>query len=810
MGRNKFIIALLTITTIFATSSFAQKIDADMLAKAKMLGISESEIKQQMSKYQGVGEGEVSSTVNRDNQYELREYETDEKNSLNGRIGRSEMGGEFDEYGSFGTYEERMEYLMNQSLEANAPKKLEIYGHDMFKNDKITYEPNLNIPTPENYVLSIGDEVIINIWGDSESIIKETISPEGLIYIPNLGPIHINGMTAPKARAYVERELSKINESIGTTSQITLSIGQIRSIKVNITGEVDTPGAYTVPSLATLFHVLHISGGTTEIGDLRKIEVFRDSKRVAVMDVYDFIMNGDISNNIILRDGDVVVVPPYSAKVSITGEIKRPMCYLMKDGESVNSLIKYAGSFAEDAYKNRVKVFRKGGEYNEVITVESDDFNKIFINNGDSVVVERAKDEFLNRLQIDGAVWYPGDFQLNEKTNTLSKLIQYAGGLRGNAFAKSAIIERRNSDYTKSFINFNPTDVVSGKNDITLQNYDEILIPTLDSLQEEFTIIVLGEVNTPDTIEYRYGMRIEDAIILAGGLKESASLSVIDVSRRLRDNRSTNYTEDKAELFSFNINEDLSLTTQTKGFSLTPYDIVVVRKSPNYKEQTTITITGEVVMPGNYTIEQEQTYLSDVLQMTKGATPFAYIKGANLVRWRDDSGMDLSLNKLQESMSGKDSMSINMDEIRSYPVAINLEEALLDPRGDSDILLQKGDVINIPKLINIVNTNGALYYPNASTYVGHRLKRYIQSSGGYTKEARKRPFVVYKNGTVKATKVIFFIKKYPRIEPGCLIVVPMKSHVDKASLAEIIGIASTTASMAASMGTLGLSISNSK
>ena len=785
MGKNKFKIVLFAILSIFITTSFAQQIDPDILAKAKMMGFSEDQIKSEMSKYKSESITEVSSEKISDNQYSLR----DKPNQA--------------EYDS--TIVEDLKSIYRLPIIKETP--LSIYGQNMFKNSEVSYEPNLNIPTPIDYILSIGDEIIINVWGDSESTVKETISPEGLIYISNLGPVYINGMTVSQAKEYIEKQLSKIDESIGSTSQITLSVGQIRSIKVNITGEVSYPGVYTVPSLASLFHILHISGGTTDIGDLRHIEVFRNSKKVADMDIYDFILNGNISNNIILKDGDVVVVPTYKIKAKIAGAIKRSMFYLMKDSETVSTLIQYAGGFSDLAYQSRVKIFRKGGEYNEVILVEQADFNKMVLRNGDSVLIENAKDEFENLIQIEGAIWYPGDFQLNDNLNTLSKLIEYAGGLKGSAFSQSAIIERRNSDYSESIINFNPTDIVSGKSDIELRNYDKVIIPEVGALQEPFTINVLGEVNSPNVIKFRNGMRIEDAIILSGGLKESASLSIIDVSRRINDNKLTEYTDQKSELFSFNINEDLSLTPETKDFILKPYDMVVIRRSPGYKVQSTIVIQGEVVVPGSYTIERENTYLSDVIKMAKGTTPLSHTKGASLMRMFNDKNMTLGVDKLQRTVStSEDSLKISANGFKLLPVAINLDAALKDPHGKSDILLKQGDVITIPKFENIVRTIGAVYSENSITYQGGKLKKYIESSGGYIKQARKRPFVLYQNGTIKATKRIFFIKKYPKIEPGCVVIVPQKPARAKMSLFETLGVASSVTSLASSLATLGLNI----
>ena len=804
MKISKIIIISLSLM-IASTSLFAQNISQDMLQKAKLLGISEQQIKQEFSKHTKSSSNSSKLMVNSSDSESIGLRVSDTLNVTDISLQNLAMQELTSTELAVKELVARGQLILMKK-QIDSLSQYDIYGQDLFSNSKITYEPNLNIPTPIDYVLSIGDEVIIDVWGDSQFSVKESISPEGIIHIPSLGPINISGMTMASAKQYIQSKLANANQSIGITSQVMLSIGQIRSIKVNVTGEVVTPGAYTVPSLATLFHALHMSGGTTDIGDLRNIEVFRKSKKVASADIYNFIMNGDISGNIILKDGDVIVVSPYKSKAYISGEIKRPMYYLMKDNESIGSIIEFAGSFKDNAYKSRVKVFRKGAEYNEIITVEKANFDKVIISNGDSIVVERAKDEFDNIINIEGAVWYPGDFQLDDKTNSLSKLIKYAGGLKGSAFAKSALIERRNSDYTKSIINFNPTDIVTGKSDIELLNYDRIVIPTVLSLQEKFTVSILGEVNTPDTISFREGMRIEDAIILAGGLKESASLSVISVSRRLNNNKSIEYTDRMSDVFLFAINQDLSLTDSTKNFTLKPFDIVIVRRSPQYKNQSTIIISGEVIIPGSYTIIDESTYLSDIVKIAKGTTPNAYIKGASMVRLSPDGHIAKSVKKLNQASTAADSLSISNEEISSFSVAINLEKALLAPRGKDDILLQKGDVITIPKFTNIVNTVGAVYYPNATIFKGHKLKQYIRESGGFTKQSRKRPYVIYKNGTVKSTRSIFFVRSYPKIEPGCLIVVPSKEAKEKMSFAEIIGIATSATSLATSVGTLGLSL----
>ncbi|MFI3259411.1 MAG: SLBB domain-containing protein [Rikenellaceae bacterium] len=794
MKNLKFIVlSLATVAFIGATT--AQSISPEMLQQAAAMGYSEADVRAQMGA-QGGGSTTTTAPRNADGQ----------------------------------TLRTAPQTIVVEEEIIPAPQPIEVdtkeqtFGESFFRNSNVSFEPSINIPTPKDYTLTSGDEVVITIWGDTELLYKETISPDGVINVPNYGPVNLSGMTVEQAQKSLESRLSKAYNSLGKSSQLMLSVGQIRSIKVNVSGEVINPGAYTVPSLANLFHIMHLSGGVTKIGDLRNIELYRDSKLVTSLDLYDYILNGNAAGNTILQDGDVVVVKPYSVRVAVDGEVKRPMRYQMKGAESVEDLINFVGGFNEDAYTLEVKIYRNNGENREIIMVNSADFASTNLSDGDSVLISKANNEYKNIISIDGAVWRGGDFQFDEQVNTLSTLIEKAGGLMGNAFASRGIIRRRNDDYTYSTINFVTLDAANGTADVALQNYDEVYIPKVEDLREDFTVSIAGEVNAPKTIGYQDSMKIEDLIILAGGLKESASLATLDVTRRIKNPMTMEYSEDIAETFNFQINEDLTLNASSSDFVLKPFDVVVVRRSPQYKEQSTIFIMGEVLFPGTYSLSKDNTYLSDVIEMAQGTTPNAYIKGTSLTRraaktdrdTRDVNNSDLftvedissqALNQLKSSTAGRDTLDVTTESIRSYLVGVDMQKALKDPKGEEDILLQEGDIVLIPKRVNIVNIIGSVNYPNATTYSTKKLKHYIGEGGGYNKLAIRKPFVIYPNGKVAATKsVCLFFKKRPKVDPGCIVVVPAKANRERASMAETISAVSSMASVASSISTLGVAL----
>ncbi len=696
------------------------------------------------------------------------------------------------------------------------------FGEDLFRNGKLSFEPNINIPTPKEYRLTAGDEVIITIWGDSELLYKEAISPDGVVNIPNYGPINLSGVRVEDAQKMLYRRLSKVYKSLGTTSQLMLSVGQIGSIRVNISGEVVNPGTYTIPSIANMLHLLHLASGTTDIGDMRNIELYRGSKCVATLDLYDYILGGNCEGNTLLQDGDIVVVHPYQIRVAARGEVRRPMYYQLKRGESAADLVAFAGGFNDRAYCEEVKLYRNNGTNREILVIGGDSLSSTPLIDGDRLLIDPANNEYRNIVSIRGALWREGDFQFDDDTATLKALIDRAGGLQGDAFASRGVITRRNEDYTTSMINFTTADVASGKSDITLRNHDKVYIPSIEDLRENQYITVAGEVNAPATIPYHEGMRIEDAIVLTGGLKRSASLARIDVTRRIDNSHSTQYSDTIAESFDFSINEDLTLNETTRRFTLRPFDVVVIRRSPQYTEQPKIYIMGEVLFPGRYTLTQENTYLSDVIAIAHGTTPNAYLKGTSLTRrthtasasrsvnnsdyYTAGSVSSMALENIRESTGRRDTLSVSSSDIRTFSVGIDMQSALRHPRGAEDILLQDDDIILIPKYKNIVNIVGAVYYPNATLFTSHRLKHYINASGGYNKVAIRRPFVIYPNGMVASTRRSCFRRRV-NIEAGCVVVVPSKENRDGATLAQTISAVSGLASVASSISTLGVAIS---
>lgn len=699
----------------------------------------------------------------------------------------------------------QLEMLKIRKEEARKERLLSVFGQNMFKNDSISFEPTLYIPTPTNYMLSAGDEIFITVWGDSELLVRETISPDGTINIQGLGLVMLNGLTINDATKKIEQELSRINSSIGETSKVTVSVGKIRSIKVHLTGEVSNPGTYTLPSLATVLHVLYTSAGTNEIGDMRNIDVFRDSKCVASFDLYKFMAEGDFSGNIVLQDNDVIVVRPYVSKVYAAGAVKRNMYYQLKEGESVAKLLDFAGGFSDNGYKSAVRIYRKSEEYKEVHEVNSDNFSNFALIDGDSLVVDLGKNEFSNIITISGAVWRAGDYPLNESTRTLSSLIEKVGGLKGDAFSTAALITRRNEDYTNSSIKFNPLDIVMGKSDIELQNYDKVYIPNINSLQERRIVVTQGELNKPDTLEYTDNMRIEDAIILSGGLTDAASLSFIDVARISKDQVQTDYTADRAKVYTFKINKDLTLSENSENFILEPSDIIIVRRSPHYKEPVAFMVNGEVLTPGVHVISNEKTYLSDVVRLANGLTPEAYLKGARLLRAYNEDDLDVTekVKSLTSTMSPAETLDVDQVAKNSYSVAIDLEAALKNPRGAKDIQIKKGDIVTIPKMVNTVNVVGAVYFPNATAFISDKIKDYVDASGGYSRVARKKPFVIYPNGSVKSSK-----GKKPTVEPGCIIVVPVKGEGSKMSTAEVMSLVTGATSLSTALASMGVILAN--
>ena len=689
-----------------------------------------------------------------------------------------------------------------------------VFGREIFSNKNLSFEPNLNVPTPKGYVLSAGDELLINVWGDSELNLKLKVSPEGTILIPNLGPVSVSGLTIETAENRIRQELGRIMSTLsgdtdGANTFVSVSLSQIRSIKVNIVGEVVAPGTYTLPSLATLFNALYAAGGVNEIGSLRGIKVYRNSKEVAKLDVYDYLLNGKYNTNIRLEENDMVIVSPYDQLAVVQGKVKRNRIFEMKKGETLSQLLNMAGGFTGDAYKKDVRVKRKAGSRYQIATVTEDKYPTFAMIDGDSLLVDSVIPFYENRLTVTGAVWRPGEYELNGTVHTVRQLVDQAAGLKGDEFAGRAQITRLNPDFTTTVIAVDIRGILSGTSpDIELKPEDQLNIPSLFDLREPYTIKVSGAVNYVDTVlPYRNNLTVEDAIMMAGGLKESAATVNVEVARRIKDTKTYENTNRTAEVFNFALNDNLGLIS-TDGkksdtvFTLEPFDEVYVRFSPGYQEQQVVKVNGEITFAGDYVLAEKNSRLSDIIAKAGGITPDAYVKGASLKRQLTEDEMRRleTLLQLSANKQSRDSVALSLENIKDYSVGIDLEKALANPGSAHDVVLRDGDELYIPQFQSTVKISGAVTYPNSVTYTeGMSVKSCLSQAGGYNDIARKYPIVIYMNGKVATTRKRFiFFKHYPKVEPGSEIVVPAKTQQDrKTSLAEILSITSSTTSMAA-------------
>lgn len=768
----------------------AAQIPQDLIDKAKAAGMTEEQIRQEITKRMGQSGTEQMSQRASDATVSDRAIAIPE-----------------------GKEETTLEEQRRRNLPGNDLKET-VFGREIFSNKNLSFEPDLNIPTPRNYILSAGDELLINVWGDSELNMKLKVSPEGTILIPNLGPVSVSGLTIETAENRIRQELGRIMSTLSGTTDgantfVSVSLSQIRSIKVNIVGEVIAPGTYTLPSFATLFNALYAAGGVNEIGSLRGIKVYRNSKEVANLDVYDYLLNGKYGTNIRLEENDMIIIPPYDQLAVVRGKVKRNRIFEMKKGETLQQLLNMTGGFTGDAYTKDVRVKRKAGSRYQIATVTEDKYPTFTMMDADSLLVDSVIPFYENRLTITGAVWRPGEYELGTTVRTVKDLVKQAAGLKGDEFAGRAQITRLNPDFTTTVVAVDIRGILNGTSpDIELKAEDKLEIPSLFDLREPYTIKVSGAVNYKDTVlPYRHSLTIEDAIIMAGGLQESAATVNVEVARRIKNPKAEQNSSHRAEVFNFTLNDNLGLipadgTTTGTIFTLEPFDEVYVRFSPGYQEQQVVRINGEITFSGDYVLAEKNSRLSNIIRKAGGVTPDAYVKGASLKRKltedemrRLETLMDLSTNK-----QSRDSVALSLDNIKDYSVGIDLEKALANPGSSHDVVLRDGDILYIPQLQSTVKINGAVTYPNSVTYTkGMSVGDCLSQAGGYNDIARKYPIVIYMNGKVATTKKrLIFFKHYPKVEPGCEIVVPTKTQRDrKTGLAEILSIASSTTSMAA-------------
>ena len=668
-----------------------------------------------------------------------------------------------------------------------------IFGHDIFNRGALSFEPSMNLATPQNYVLGPGDQVIVDIYGASQKTLQLTVSPEGDITVPGYGPISVMGMSVAAAQ-------SKIRSTLGSrysSSNIKISVGQTRTILINVMGEVKTPGTYHLSAFSTVFHALYMAGGIKDLGTLRNIKVFRGGRLVTVVDIYEYILNGRLAGNIPLQEGDVIQVGTYDCLVGITGKVKRPMFYEMRKNESVATLVKYAGGFTGDAYKNSVRLTRQVGERYAVFNVGEFDMNSFQVDDGDAVVVDGMLNRYENMVEIKGAVFRAGQYQLGNEVSSVRTLIKAAEGVTEDAFTNRAVLHRLKADRSLEVIPVDVKGILAGTSpDIPLQNEDVLFIGTTTDLRLERTFTIHGEVISPGTYQYADNTSIEDLIIQAGGLTDAASTARVDVSRRMMDPKATSVTKQLTKTFTFKL-KDGFVVDGTPGFILEPYDEVYVRRSPGYYSQRNITVTGEVVFDGNQALTSKTMRLTEAIKAAGGVTQEAYVKGARLERRLNDderARRSFLLKQLSAQTESSDSVALNqLDLGDTYTVGIYLDKALENPGSEYDVVLREGDRIIVPEYNGTVKVSGNVMYPNTVVYSpGKNYKYYINQAGGFGNRAKKsKTWVIYQNGTMAK------VGHGAKIEPGCEIVVPTKQKSDPLKTQQWISIAQSVFSMAA-------------
>lgn len=690
-------------------------------------------------------------------------------------------------------------------------RKKKVFGRDIFNNKDLTFEPNMNIATPQNYILGPGDAVYIDIYGASQKTIESTVSPDGEVTIEGFGPVQVSGLTVAQANARLRSTLGARYSS----SKIKLTVGQTRSIMINVMGEVKNPGTYTLPAFATVFHALYMAGGTNDIGTMRNIKVYRNNRLVSVVDIYDYILNGKLTGNVRLADNDVISVGPYDCLVNITGKVKRPMYYEMKRNESVGTLLKYAGGFTGDAYKKSVRIVRKTGREYSVYNVDEFDMSAFHLADEDSVSVDSILPRFSNMVEVKGAVFRPGMYQVGGDINSVKTLIEHADGLREEAFTARAVMHRMKKDRTLEVVPVDVEGILDGTvPDIPIQNNDVLFIPTKQEMMEEQTITIHGEVQYPGIYRYADNETLEDFVLQAGGLKQTASTVKVDVSRRIVNPKALTTDSVIARTYTFAL-KDGFVIDGTPGFKLMPFDEVYVRKSPGYYKQQNVVVEGEVMFSGTYTLSKKNQRLSDLIKSAGGVNDRGYIAGARLERKVNESErarmeavlkkakeeaeqMEIEAAKENKKIDLKDSEKIKKYEIPEfYSVGIELDKALANPGCDADIVLREGDKIIVPQYNGTVKINGAVMYPNTVGFQkGKKAKYYINQAGGFSEKAKKsQTYIVYMNGTIAK------VSQNAKPKPGCEIVVPEK-EINKMTIAEKMTIGTSVASIATMIATL--------
>ena len=796
--------------------------DAQIVTKLMQNGVDIAQIRRIKEKYQSSNGknsviGEANFERSRMNNGKTREEARTKKSDLTlpegMDIGQVNMFGGMSGIGSItsnSTYNEIMmaQYMDDFEVDSMSmlramleeQRKKVIFGHDFFNNEEMSFEPNMNMATPKDYRLGPGDAVFIEVYGASQRTIEGTVSPDGEITIEGFGPIQVSGLTVSQAN-------SKLRSTLGSryqNSRINLTVGQTRTIMVHVMGEVNYPGTYTLSAFASVFHALYMAGGISDIGTLRNIKVYRHNKLVTTVDIYDYMLNGKLSGNIKLADNDVISVGTYDCLVDIQGKVKRPMFYEMKKNESLYTLLKYAGGFKGDAFTKYVKVFRKEGNEYTIYNVEEFDMNSFNLSDEDSVFVDKVIPRYSNMIELRGAVFRPGKYQVGSNVNSVKTLLEAAGGLREEAFTSHAILHRQKPDHSLEVIPVNVDEIMNGiAADVIMKPNDVLFIPTRTDMIKKHIVIIRGEVLKPGSYLYADNMTIEDLVLQAGGLKDEASTVKVDVVRRIIDPEAVTPDSIIAHNFSFELNNNLAIS-DNPTFYLKPYDKVYIRRSPGTVEPITISVAGEVAFEGNYALSHRQTRLTDVIKVAGGLNERAYAKGARLERQmtpeerlRMEAAIT-ALAKQSEVFSDTASARKALDTATSYYVGLELEKALANPGGEDDILLRNGDRIIVPQYTETVKVNGEVMYPNTVGYVkGKGVRYYIDQAGGFGQRAKKsHTIVIYMNGKVAK------VGHNAKVMPGCEIVVPSKPKKDPAAITQWLSIGTSMATIATMVATL--------
>ena len=681
-----------------------------------------------------------------------------------------------------------------------------VFGRNVFRSRALTFEPNENQATPENYRLGPGDEVIIDIWGENERSLREEISPEGNIMVEQVGPVYLNGLTIKEANAKLRGVFGQIYAGVSgdsPASEVRVTLGRLRTIQVNVMGEVEMPGTYRLSSFATVFHALYQAGGVTDIGTLRNIRVLRSGREVASVDIYKYLFHGDSKDDIRLEEGDIVLVPSYDLLVEVTGCVKRPMRYEMEASEPLSQLLAYAGGFTGDAYGREVRVVRTMGREHELFNVDSVGYGTFALMDGDSVAVGRVLDRYANRIEVQGAVYRPGMYELGEGTHTVRELIGRAEGLREDAFRGRALLFRERDDLTPEIVAVDLEGVLSGRlTDISLRRNDVLVVSSVHDLEDRGGFTIGGEVARPGVYPYAAHTTVEDLIVQAGGLLDGASTVKVEVSRRLKDPKSTTPSNGVGKVYAFSLKEGLVVDGEA-GFELAPFDVVEVRRSPGYQPQRQVVLDGEVVFTGNYTLIRKNERLSDLVKRAGGITDDAYVRGGRLIRRMNEEERAVRDAALRAAQQNRGADSVSLEKLMAddyYAVGIELDKALSNPGSDYDVVLREGDRLVVPEYVSTVKINGDVMYPNTTVYLkDKRVKYYIAQAGGYGARAkRNKAYIVYMNGRVAR------VKGRAKVEPGCEIIVPSKRDRKRMGIAEILGLTTS----AASIGTMAASIAN--